>query len=139
MDNQLKNNLEDGFEKLFNSKVIIKKQRKNQALKKKALFMSLITQYERSIAKSTKLRVEFSIDLFEYEEPFYSIMDKLMLLTWGDKIYELVSFYLYERENLDGTLNFLVEINGDEETEVFLETPEELYQYLLKIDSNFLN
>tara|TARA_R110000772_G_C13014504_1_gene409762 strand:+ start:109 stop:528 length:420 start_codon:yes stop_codon:yes gene_type:complete len=139
MDKPLKDNLEEGFEKLLNSKVIVKKQRKNQALKKKALFMSLIAQYELAIIKSARLQTEFAIDLFEYEEPFYSMMDKLMLLMWGGKIYELVSFYLYERVNLDGTSNFLLEVNGEEEKEVFLETPEELYQYLLKIDSNFLN
>ena len=96
MDNELKNNLEEGFEKLFNSPVIIKKQRRNKALKQKSLFTSLINQYENSLLKSSKLQEDFAIDLFEYEEPFYSIMDKLMLLMWGGNVYELITFYLYE-------------------------------------------
>lgn len=139
MDKGLENSFEEGFEKLLNSPVIIKKQRKNKALKQKALFISLINQYENSLLKSSKLQDEFAIDLFEYEEPFYSIMDKLMLLMWGGNIYELVTFYLYERVNLDGTPNYLIETNPEgEEEEIYLTTPEELYQYLIKIDSNFL-
>ena len=140
MEEGLKHSLEEGFEKLLNSSVIIKKQKRNKALKKKALFISLITQYENTLTKSSKLQTEFLIDLFEYEEPFYSIMDKLMLLMWGGKVYELITFYLYERLSLDGTFNCLIEIDDKgEETEVFLSTPEELYNYLVKIDSNFLN
>jgi hypothetical protein len=67
-------------------------------------------------------------------------MDKLMLLMWGGNVYELVTFYLYERINLDGTPNYLIETNPEgEETEIYLTTPEELYQYLVQIDPNFLH
>lgn len=140
MDKELQNNLEEGFGKLFNSSVIIKKQRQNKALKKKALFISLIEQYEKSTSKSQKLQEEFAIDLFDYEEPFYSIIDKLMLLMWGLNVYELVTFYLYERIGLDGTLNHLLEIDIDgNEKEIYLNTSEDLYNYLIQINSDFLN
>ena len=140
MDKELQNNLEEGFGKLFNSSVIIKKQRRNKALKKKALFISLIDQYEKSIGKSMKLQAEFSIDLFDYEEPFYSVIDKLMLLMWGANVYELVTFYVYERVNLDGSPNYLIETDENgEDKEVYLNSAEDLYNYLLQIDSNFLN
>jgi hypothetical protein len=140
MDKNLQNNLEEGFGKLFNSSVIVKKQRRNKALKKKALFISLIDQYEKSISKSVKLQEEFAIDLFDYEESFYNVIDKLMLLMWGASVYELVTFYLYERINLDGSLNYLIETDeNDKETEISLNTSEDLYNYLIKVDSNFLN
>ncbi len=140
MNNDLKSNLESGFNQLFNSPIIIKKQRLNKALKKKALFISLIDQYEKAIAKSIRLQSEFDIDLFNYEEPFYDVVDKLMLLTLSSEVYELVTFYLYERVNLDGTKNYLAKINDDgTETEIELNTPEELYNYLIKIEPNFLN
>jgi hypothetical protein len=86
------------------------------------------------------LQSEFGLDLFEYEEPFYGVIDKLMLLTWGMNVYELVTFYLYERTNLDGTINYLVETKEDgTEVEVFLKTPEDLYNYLSQIIPDFLN
>ena len=105
MDKELQNNLEEGFEKLFNTPVILKKQRQNKALKKKALFLSLIEQYEKSIIKSSRLQAEFAIDLFDYEETYYSIIDKLMLLMWGESGYDLITFYLHERIALDGSVN----------------------------------
>jgi PIN domain nuclease of toxin-antitoxin system len=140
MDDELKYNLEAGFNKLFNSPVIIKKKKRDQALKKKALFVSLITQYEISLNKSVKLQEEFAIDLFDYEGSYYEIIDKLMLLMWGGSIYEIITYYLYERLNLDGSLNGIIETNeAGEETEVFLKTPEELYNYLVQVNPNFLN
>jgi hypothetical protein len=125
---------------LLNSPVLIKKQRRNRAFKKKILFISLIEQYEKALNKSSRLQSEFGLDLFEYEEPFYGVIDKLMLLTWGMNVYELVTFYLYERTNLDGTINYLVETKEDgTEVEVFLKTPEDLYNYLSQVMPDFLN
>jgi hypothetical protein len=140
MDDELKHNLEAGFNKLFNSPVIIRKKKRDQALKKKALFISLITQYEISLNKSVKLQEEYAIDLFDYEGAYYEIIDKLMLLMWGGDVYEIITYYLYERLNLDGSLNSIIETNEEGiETEVFLKTSEELYNYLIKINPNFLN
>ena len=140
MDDELKYNLEAGFNKLFNSPVIIKKKKRDQALKKKALFISLITQYEISLNKSIKLQEEFAIDLFDYEGSYFEIIDKLMLLMWGGNIYEIITYYLYERFNLDGSLNSIIETNeAEEENEVFLKTPEDLYNYLVQVNPNFLN
>jgi hypothetical protein len=140
MDDELKYNLEAGFNKLFNSPVIIRKKKRDQALKKKALFVSLITQYEISLNKSAKLQTEFAIDLFDYEGSYFEIIDKLMLLMWGGDIYEVITYYLYERFNLDGSINGIIETNEDgEEIEVFLKTPEELYNYLIQVNPNFLN
>jgi hypothetical protein len=140
MDDELKYNLEAGFNKLFNSPVIVKKKKRDQALKKKALFISLVSQYENSLNKSVKLQTEFAIDLFDYEGSYFEVIDKLMLLMWGGDIYEIITYYLYERLNLDGSLNSIIETNEEgEETEVFLKTPEELYNYLIQVNPNFLN
>lgn len=140
MDDELKSNLEAGFNKLFNSPVIIKKKKQNKNLRKKTLFISLISQYETALIKSTKLQAEFNIDLFDYEEPYFEIIDKLMLLMWGGDVYEIVTFYLYERFNLDGSLNCIIETdeNGND-IEIILKTPEDLYNYLIQINPNFLN
>jgi hypothetical protein len=140
MDEELKHNLEMGFNKLFNSPVIIRKKKRNQALKKKTLFISLVSQYEQALNKSVKLQAEFNIDLFNYEEPYFGVIDKLMLLMWGGDIYEIVTYYLYERFNMDGTLNYIIETTEEgEEREIILKTPEDLYNYLVQVNPNFLN
>lgn len=140
MDSNLQHNLQEAFEKLLNSQVLIRQKKRNKEFKKKTLFISLIEQYENALNKSTRLQDEFGIDLFEYEEPFYGVIDKLMLLMWGSNVYEIITFYLYEKHNLDGTLNYLVETQEDgSEEEVFIKTPEELYNYLFKLFPDFLD
>lgn len=140
MDQNLRNSLQEAFEQLLKSSVLIKNQRRNKAFKKKILFISLIDQYEKALNKSARLQSEFGLDLFDYEEPFYGVIDKLMLLMWGTNVYELITFYLYERLNLDGTMNYLVEAKEDgSEVEIFLKTPEDLYNYLSQIVPDFLN
>jgi len=140
MDQNLQNSIHEAFKQLLNSPILIKKQRRNKAFKKKILFISLIDQYETALNKSVRLQSEFGLDLFDYEEPFYGVIDKLMLLMWGTNVYELITFYLYERFNLDGTLNYLVETKEDgSEVEIFLKTPEDLYNYLSQISPDFLN
>jgi hypothetical protein len=63
-----------------------------------------------------------------------------MLLMWGGDVYEIITYYLYERLNLDGSLNSIIETNEEGiEIEVFLKTPEELYNYLVQVNPNFLN
>lgn len=137
MEDDSRHNIEEGFKTLFNSKVSIKKQRRNKDLKNKALFISLIGQYEKTLVKSVRLQADFAIDMYEYEEPYHQIIDNLIMLSWGKNVYELITFYLYERINLDGTTNYLVE--EDSEKEIFLNTPEDLYNYLYKYNPNFLN
>ena len=140
MDQNLQNSIHEAFKQLLNSPILIKNQRRNKAFKKKILFISLIDQYEKALNKSARLQSEFGLDLFDYEEPFYGVIDKLMLLTWGTNVYELITFYLYERLNLDGTMNYLVETKEDgSEVEIFLKTPEDLYNYLSQIVPDFLN
>jgi hypothetical protein len=139
MDRESKKNLEEGFQKLFNSSIILKKQKFNKENKKKQLFISLLSDYENTLKNSLELSNQFKIDLYEYEEGYFNVIDKLMLLMWGDSVYDLISFYLYDRISLDGDINVLYEIqeNGPDR-EIILKNPEDLYNYLIKVYPDFL-
>jgi hypothetical protein len=139
MDNDYKKNLEEGFNKLFNSSIILRKQKINKGNKKKQLFLSIIKEYEITLQKSLELSNQFKIDLYEYEEDYFNIIDKLMLLMWDESAYDVINYYLYDRFSLDGSLNTLYEeqeVGLDKE--IFLKTPEDLYNYLIKIYPDFL-
>lgn len=139
MDKESKSNLEEGFKKLFNSSIILRKQKINKENKKKQLFLSLINEYENTLKKSLELSNQFKIDLYEYEESYFNIIDKLMLLLWGDEVYDLINFYLYDRVSLDGSINVLSKTKDDQlENEILLKTSEDLYNYLLQSYPDFL-
>jgi hypothetical protein len=138
MEKEVKNNLEEGFSKLFNTSVNIKRQRKDKELRKKTLFLSLIKQYEESISNSFKLFEGFGIDLKDYEDNYHQIIDKVILLSWGPDVYEVINYYLYDRFAMDGLPNCIIEEVEGVEQEIFISNPEELYNYLVKINPNFL-
>lgn len=139
MDNEIKINLEEEFSKLFNSPVKIKVKKQSIELKKKNVFISLINTYEQALEKSDKLQSEFDIDLFNYEEPYFEVIDKLFLLMCGLDLYDIISYYLYERYDIEDNINPIIEISeSGVETEIYLKTPEDLYNYLIQINPNFL-
>jgi hypothetical protein len=139
MDKESKKNLEEGFKKLFNSSIILKKQRINRENKKKQLFVSFLNEYEETLKKSFDLSNQFKIDLYEYEEGYFSSIDKLMLLMWGESAYDVISYYLYDRFSLDGSLNVLYEQQEEgPDKEIILKNPEDLYNHLIQIYPDFL-
>jgi hypothetical protein len=139
MDKESKKNLEEGFKKLFNSSIILKKQRINKENKKKQLFISFLNEYEETLKKSFDLSNQFKIDLYEYEEGYFSSIDKLMLLMWGESAYDVISYYLYDRFSLDGSLNVLYEQQEEgPDKEIILKNPEDLYNYLIQVYPDFL-
>lgn len=139
MDNEIKINLEKEFSKLFNSPVKLKVKKQSIELKKKNIFISLINTYEQALEKSNKLQSEFDIDLFNYEEPYFEVIDKLFLLMCGLDLYNIISYYLYERYDIENNINPIIEISeSGVETEIYLKTPEDLYNYLIQINPNFL-
>ena len=77
---------------------------------------------------------DLQLDFRSYDEKFYIIIDYLLELHFGKEGYELISFYLYERINPDGSVNELMDENDNI---VPLNTPADLWE-LLKVNQNKL-
>jgi hypothetical protein len=73
----------------------------------------------------------------KYEENFYQIIDSLILLSFGKDVYELLSFYFYERFNPDGSENgLIIEETGEE---VFIKDALELWGLIIKVQPDIFN
>lgn len=57
--------------------------------------------------------MDFKLDLYSYDEKFYEVIDRLFTLHFGRDAAEIIFFYIYERQNPDGTINSLVDIEGN--------------------------
>tara|TARA_B110000503_G_scaffold61049_1_gene96946 strand:- start:1946 stop:2320 length:375 start_codon:yes stop_codon:yes gene_type:complete len=115
----------------------IKRKNKKAFDQKKDLFINLVNQFEYAVSKSYLLEKDFAIDLSKYEENFYQVIDSLVLLSFGKEIYELLSFYFYERWNPDGTQNGIIIEETDEE--IMIENAEELWSIVVKIKPNIFD
>lgn len=131
------NLLKQSLDQLLQADTSIKRKNKKAFDQKKDLFIHLINQFEYAISKSYLLEKDFAIDLSKYEENFYQVIDSLVLLSFGKEVYELLSFYFYERWEPDGTQNgIIIEETGEE---IMIENAEELWAIIVRIKPNIFD
>jgi hypothetical protein len=131
------NLLKQSLDQLLQADTSIKRKNKKAFDQKRDLFIHLINQFEYAISKSYLLEKDFAIDLSKYEENFYQVIDSLILLSFGKEVYELLSFYFYERWNPDGTQNGIIIEETDEE--IMIENAEELWAIIVRIKPNIFD
>lgn len=130
-----KENLKQGFDKMLGANTIIKRKQKNIQNQKKEAFISIINKYDEALTRSVMLHSSYKIDLTDYEDPYYNIIDELILLSWGPDIYSLIEFYFYKRIGDDGIENFIEDEDGNE---IYIRTPTELYILIEKLYPNII-
>lgn len=123
--------LKRAFDALLNTSTSLKRKKKSTIDRKREMFLQVITLCEAVITREVLLAADFKLQLDNYNEDFYQIIDSLLLLYLGKDGFELVSFYLYDRINPDGTINYLLDEN---QKEVKLETAEDLFNLLCKVN-----
>jgi len=126
------NSLKRSLDQLLQADTSIKRKNKKVFDQKKELFINLINQFEITLTRSYLIEKDFRINLSKYDENFYQIIDSLILLAFNKEIYEILSFYFYDRYNPDGSKNSLViEETGEE---IFLDSIEDLWRVVLSIN-----
>ena len=130
-------NLKQSLDQLLQADTSIKRKNKKIYDQKKELFINLINQFENSITRSYLMEKDFKVDLSKYEENFYQVIDSLILLAFGKQIYEILSFYFYDRYNPDGTKNKMIIQETEEEIE--LDNVEDLWNIIIGINPNIFN
>ena len=103
---------------------MLKRKKKTENDINKESFEKLIQTIEEVQVRSTLLHAEFKLDLFDYEEKFYEVIDRLFNIHFGREASEIIFFYVYERMNPDGTVNHLADVEGNP---IPLESPSDLW------------
>ena len=130
-------NLKQSLDQLLQADTSIKRKNKKIYDQKKELFINLINQFEKAITRSYLMEKDFKVDLSKYEESFYQVIDSLILLAFGKQIYEILSFYFYDRYNPDRTKNSLVIQETEEEIE--LNNVEDLWNIVVNINPDIFD
>jgi hypothetical protein len=111
----------------------VKRKKKAYLDKQKDLFISIMNALQAAQIRTALTQAELKLDFGTYDEMFLQIIDSLILLHFGKEGYELISFYLYEKMNPDGSVN---ELHDDENNIVPSETPQDIWNILVKLKSN---
>jgi hypothetical protein len=111
----------------------VKRKKKAYVDKQKDLFISIIMAMQAAQARTYLTQAELKLDFSSYDEMYLQIIDSLILLNFGKEGYELISFYLYEKFNPDGSVN---ELYDDNEELVPSTTPEDIWVILQKLKND---
>jgi hypothetical protein len=133
MERQL-TEIQTAINSILSVKSLIRKKKKKQADKKKELFTAIINSIDQIIIRQNLMYIDLQLDFNKYDEAFLDTIDALIILHFGKEGAELISWYLWERSNPDGTNNFLMDEFGNE---VHVSSPHELWELLLKINPKY--
>lgn len=125
--------IRSAIDQILNVEASIRRRKHTKKQQAKDLFINVIHSLEQVTHRSDILYADLKVDYSTYDESFLQIIDKLMLLYLGEKAYTVVSFYLWERLNPDGTQNMINDSNG---VPVPLDNANDLWAVLVKLNPN---
>jgi hypothetical protein len=112
--------------------LLLKKQ-----VPRKELFIAIINNIEKVANRSNLAFMDLSLDLSTFEDAYYAIIDGLILMHFGFKCGEIISFYINER-TIDEEANGCEYTDANGKTFV-LNNAEDLWNYLIFLNPSLLN
>ena len=113
--------------------------KKSKILSEEQMFVNIVYTLELCWGKSNKLYDLFKINILEYEEDYYQVIEGLIQLKYGLWKAEIILWYIFGRIDIDNKMHpLLMQNEGEEEKEVFLKTPSELWEFLIELEKKKL-
>jgi hypothetical protein len=120
----------------FGNKLKFKERvKKQKTITEKDLFIESMTMLEEAWNRSNESYEKFKINLLEYEEQFYQVIEGFILLKYGVWKTEIMLWYIFARIDADGVIIPLAyKIKDQEEEEIILNNSTDLWEFLKKIE-----
>jgi hypothetical protein len=111
-------------------------KRRNDEPTEKEIFLDIVLTLDECWARTHHMEEVLKMGIAEYEEPFYIVIENLVFLHYGEWKGHIILWWLFERFTDEGEL-LPVELNDHDKNtteEVFIETPEQLWEVIKKIE-----
>ena len=106
----------------------------NNKAEEKEMFVSIISTLEQCWVRTNVLQSQLGVDFFNYEQHYFTMIEDLLYLKYGDPISSLILWYVYDRFDKNGKLLTIeVAINNKPKKEYKLETILDLWKLVDKI------
>ena len=102
----------------------------------KEIFLDIVLTLDECWTRTNHMEEVLKLGTSDYEEPFYLVIENLVFLHYGEWRGHIILWWVFERFNDEGEL-LPVELNDqDKQTteEIFVETPEQLWELIKKIE-----
>jgi hypothetical protein len=123
----------DSILNVDSTKVVINKKR----IPRKELFTAIVTNIEKVANRSNLAFLDLNLDLSTFEDAYYAIIDGLILMHFGYKCGEIISFYINER-TVDEEVTGCKFEDADGNT-IELKNAEDLWNYLIFLNPKLLD
>ena len=111
-------------------------KKRNSLLSEKEMFCDLVDLYESLVLRGDELDEKYSLNLTEYEDDFYLLIENLFYLHYGDWKTEIITWYVWERKNNStGEIGLLewTNMETDETKEVIIKCTKDLWDIFKNI------
>ena len=103
----------------------------------KDTFVETVILLEHCWLRTNFLHEEVKIDLWNYEENYYKVIENLIFMKYPEDIANLILWYVYDRFDADGKLLGLdVTFPGKEKKRFLLKSPVDLWNLIEKINKS---
>lgn len=123
--------VQTAVDNMLNVKSYVRRKKKTQSDKKKEMFVQMINSLDEIFVRQGLMYADMDVDMFKYDEKFLAVIDVMLYFHFGEACSDVIAFYLYDRRNPDGTLNPILD---DNDTEIILENPYDLWNLLVMIN-----
>lgn len=123
-------NIKVSISKILGTDALLKKPKITAANRKRNLFYSVIDNLIALQMRENELESSFMLDLYEYNTPFYLVINTLLKIHFTRGQVNLIHFYLYERITPEG---YMVDLMAPDGSIMDLSSPEKLYDEILNI------
>ena len=120
----------------FGKKLKFKQRTKKQeTITEKELFIESMDMFTEAWNRSNETYEKYKINLLEYEEQFYQVIEGFILLKYGLWKTEIILWYIFARVDENGeVIPLAYKIKDKEEEEIILNTSNDLWEFLKKIE-----
>ena len=119
--------IKNSIENIIGADTTLKRRRKTENDLNREKFFKIIKALETINNRSGILEKDLQIDMSSYDKAYYDIIDPLLELYFGKEASEIIFFYVYDRINVDGTINNLLD---SEDKIVPLNSPSDLWDLI---------
>lgn len=120
----------------FGKKLKFSKRSDNKKIiTEKELFIETLDLFYDVWNRSNRVYDSYKVNLLEYEEPFFRIIENCFFLKYEPWKAEIVFWYVFAREDEDGNISPLIlSIEGKEE-EIIIKTASDLWELFKRVDN----
>lgn len=107
------NNIKSLVDKVLSIESSVRRKKVPKQIQMRELFVKIVNTLQSLESRANIAFNDLHIDLSTFEEPYLELIDALIILNFGKDVYQLISYYVWERVLPDGSILELKDANDN--------------------------